>query len=57
MITTEQVINYRNKTITINEAIKCIDGNGGYTKEYLETMTPEQIECLWITYIHTGFID
>ena len=39
MITTEQVINYNNKTITINEAIKCMDGKGGYTKEYLQTKT------------------
>ena len=57
MITIERVIHYNNKTITIKDAIKCMDGKGGYTKEYLETKTPEQIDDLWITYVHTGFID
>ena len=57
MITIEKVIHYNNKTITIKDAIKCMDGKGGYTKEYLETKTPEQIDDLWTTYVHTGFID
>ena len=45
------------QTITIEEAIKAMDGKGGYTKEYLETKTAEQIANLWNVYIHTAFID
>tara|TARA_Y100000401_G_C8324111_1_gene227128 strand:- start:504 stop:728 length:225 start_codon:yes stop_codon:yes gene_type:complete len=45
------------QTITIEGAIKAMDGKGGYTKEYLETKTAEEIANLWNVYIHTAFID
>ena len=45
------------KSITLQGAIKSMDGKGGYTKEYLESKTTEQIANLFNAYIHTGFID
>ena len=45
------------KSITLQGAIKAMDGKGGYTKEYLESKTADEIANIWNCYIHTAFID
>tara|TARA_B100000519_G_C14206968_1_gene420813 strand:+ start:1250 stop:1453 length:204 start_codon:yes stop_codon:yes gene_type:complete len=67
MVKTVTIIHYKHdtlsnkktkfKSITLEGAIKTMNGKGGYTKEYLETKTIDQIATLWNAYIHTGFID
>ena len=67
MVKTVTIIHYKHdtlnskkskfKSITVEGAIKSMDGKGGYTKDYLKTKTIDQIANLWNAYIHTGFID